>query len=229
MKKHVLIIGLGFFLATIGLAQEAGRVRTCLTYDISGRISQDEIEQFHEFILKIYNECAGFYSYHDTISFLDIYRVRLEGIPFDCKIIENGDFLNYLVPDHVSKKWFRWKKHGIKAKVRNLLLSRSILFHDETPFMEFWNWEWPKLYEDDVRANLLQVVKQYNIVSLYDLKDMSVQGLLGVDNDKNVFIIRVRYFNKTISVFPAKEFIDDELPVLFPDNNYKSKWNCSKK
>ena len=56
-----------------------------------------------------------------------------------------------------------------------------------------------------------------------------MQGLLGVDNDKNVFIIRVSYYNKTISVFPANEFIDDELPVLFPDDNYNSKWNCSKK
>ncbi len=231
MQKIISIIGFCFFLTKTGLAQEVGKERICLTYDISGTISKNDIDRFHEFVLKVYDKRVDYNSNDDTISFLDIYRVRLEdSIPFDCNIIENGDFLNYLAPEHVSQEWFIWEKYGIRIKVKNMLCLRSILFNSKKPLMEFWMWEMPLLDGDDVCVKLLQTIKEYNMISLYELlEDSSVQCLIGVNKDKDVFIIRVENFNKTISVFPAKEFVDSKFPFLFPDEKHfygKSKWHC---
>lgn len=231
MKRYILIIGLGFILANIGLAQEAVKERNCLTYDISGKISQDEINQFHEFVLKFYKKCDVYSSYHDSISFLDIYSVSLEdSIHFDCKSIINGDFLNYLVPDYYThKKKIVWEKMGLRIKVKkHTLHSRTVLFHNEKPIWEFWMLEFLTLKENNIYEKLLQAVKEYSLVSLYMLEGSStVNCIIGVNEKKDVFIISLEYFNKTLKVFPANEFVDDTYPYLFINDKSQRIWNCS--
>lgn len=232
MKRYFIFIVFFLLLSKTGVAQEAGKVRICLTYDISGKISKDEIDRFHDIILKVYNKRLDYYSYYDTISFLDIYTVRLEdSISFSRKIIENGVFLDYLIPVHTSVKWLIWREHGIRIKVKNMLFSQTTLYHNETPLLDFWMGEFLKLDDENnygvLYSRLLQKVKEYNIISLYDLKDSSVECFIGINKDKDVFIIKVDYYHDTVSVIPAIEFTDDEFPHLFPDesNHFKtSKW-----
>lgn len=230
MNRYVLIIGLAFFLVNIGLAQEAVKERNCLTYDISGKISQDEINQFHEFILKFYKRCNVYSSYHDSISFLDIYSVHLEdGIPFDCKSIINGDFLNYLVPEYYAVKKIKWKRKGVRIKVKtHTLSSRTVLIHNEMPIWEFWMLEFPTLKENNIYEKLLQALKEYSLVSLYMLEGLSTDNcIIGVNENKDVFIISLEYFDKILKVFPANEFVDDTFPYLFVNDKHQRIWNCS--
>ena len=143
MKRFLSIIGFCLFLANTVFAQEAGKVRNCLTYDISGTISQDEIDYFHEIMLKFYKKITDLPCY-DTISFLDIYYVRLEdGVPFDCTMIENDDFLHHIVPIRTVNKniWVRWRKYKIRIKVKNMILSQTCLFNKDMALMGFWLWE----------------------------------------------------------------------------------------
>ena len=158
-------------MANTVFAQEAGKVRNCLTYDISGTISQDEIDYFHGIMLKFYKKITDLPCY-DTISFLDIYYVRLEdGVPFDCTMIENGEFLHHIVPIRTVNKniWVRWRKYKIRIQVKNMLLSQTCLFNKDMALMGFWLWEFPQHGDGyiDWYEKMLQIVKEYNIVSLY--------------------------------------------------------------
>ena len=232
MKRHFKIIVFFFLLANPGVAQDAGKERICLTYDISGKISQDEIDQFHEFILKFYKRCNVYSSYHDSISFLDIYSVHLDdSIPFDCKSIINGDFLNYLEPDYYKKniKMIIWKRKRARIKVKtNTLCSRTVLIHNEMPIWEFWMLEFPTLKENNIYEKLLQAVKEFSLVSLYMLEGLStVNCIIGVNENKDVFIISLEYFDKILKVFPAKEFVDDTFPYLFVNEKHQRIWNCT--
>lgn len=230
MKRHFTIIVFFCLLANQGVAQDTGNVRICLTYDISGKILQDEIDQYHEFILKFYKRCDVYSSYHDSISFLDIYSVYLDdSIPFDCKSIINGDFLNYLVPNYFNVKMIKWKRKGVRFKVKkHTLYSRTVLIHNEMPIWEFWMFEFPTLKENNIYEKLLQAVKEYSLVSLYMLEGLStVNCIIGVNENKDVFIISLEYLDKILKVFPAYEFADDTYPYLFVNDKYQRIWNCS--
>ena len=53
-------------------------------------------------------------------------------------------------------------------------------------------------------------------------------GIL-ISCSKSLTFLVEENFNKTISVFPAKEFVDSKFPFLFPDEKHfygKSKWHC---
>lgn len=213
-----------FFLLTIVLAdnlcfsQSHEENVICLTRDISGRIPMKKIEKLHGLVLDYYRKNPERFPQYDTIQFVDAYVVYMNSsFSWDYGMIENGDFLDHISLFSCTPNKHMRKRLGLKRGAKEWQSASVIIYNSQNiPILNLQMGEISPANDDGIESILLQRISEYRITSLYNLKGTTVQCWIGVNKEREVFVFKLEYGNKKITVFPAKDFQDEEFPYLFP-------------
>ena len=217
MKKHIYFVVICLIVVNNAFAQY-GEEKNCLTYDVSGKVPQSEINALHDVVMNYYCNNANYYPQYDSVRYLDIFRVSLDdSIPYDSDLIKNGEFLNHIAPAHLKVSKHNRKRFGLKRCTKELLHNEVILYDTQnTPIMEFYFFETPRLDKNSCEAVLDQKIEEYGIVSVYHIEGKGERYLIGINENREVFFLRRIYLGNTVKVYPAKEFPKGKYPDLFP-------------
>lgn len=217
-KKKIIFVCLCILANNLCVSQNSNIKAVSITSDISGRIPLSKIEKLHDLLLDYFQNRKNLYPQYDTIQFLDVYSVYLEDtVPWEYGMIENGDFLNHIILSSGAPNKYLRKRLRIKKKAREWHSATVISYSNQSvPLYALSMGELYPLELNGLESKLLDLIGEYEIVSMYDLKGTTVQCWIGVNKNRDVFVFRLEYGNKKITVFPAEDFQDDEIPCLFP-------------
>ena len=213
MKKMLLFLIL--VVSTMSVAQ-----------DISGKIPQNEIDRVKSLIIAHYREEATLYPQYDSVWFINIYHVGMDGESvLSMNNLKDGSFLAHVEPIyiHYTKNWL--KRHGFSKLYDDLIYGQFMLANCEGELiLGLTQWDGLHFYDaktDRYHKELPRIVLEYGIFSLYHFVDRDSLYYIGVTDQKEVLVLR--YVEEGIQVFNADEYDDKDFPYLFPDDINRGK------
>lgn len=247
IKKILLFKAFCLLFATICFSQGKSEYDIQLTKDISGKMTQNEVDELHNFFSSLIRDKTQ-YPAKDTLQYLYIYNVMMDDSipfnckiyqltkddsnPFDCEMLKDGSFLNYIVPEYKSymsyRKYFK-NSNRYKESTGKWLNSEVFVYDKYCRFK--YHIQFGEIVISDMHGlnfKMLKRIKEFNIVSLYRLQCTNIMYYIGVTEDKSVYFVRMGWDD--VFVYPSSEFKDDEFPYMFEDgdNLHRSLWwDCS--